>query len=92
MSYSDKTYIIFDGDNDKWAYGRMKGWKALENVDFETVPVGEISRKMGTSKTAFYNWKKKYGSYAQLYSFPPLRLVYITFPGVRIFIPQNKQK
>jgi hypothetical protein len=35
MSYSDKTYIIFDGDNDKWAYGRMKGWKALENVDFD---------------------------------------------------------
>lgn len=34
MSYSDTTYIIFDGDSDKWAYGRMKGWKALENIDF----------------------------------------------------------
>ncbi len=34
MSYQDKTYIIFDGDNDKWAYARMKGWKALENIDF----------------------------------------------------------
>jgi hypothetical protein len=29
------TYIIFDGDNDKWAYARMKGWSALPNIDFE---------------------------------------------------------
>jgi hypothetical protein len=35
MSYKDKTYIIFDGDNDKWAYARMKGWKALETIDFD---------------------------------------------------------
>lgn len=34
MSYQDTTYIIFDGDSDKWAYARMKGWKALENIDF----------------------------------------------------------
>ena len=35
MSYNDKTYIIFDGENDKWAYGQMKGWKALETIDFD---------------------------------------------------------
>jgi len=35
MSYKDKTYIIFDGDKDKWAYGRMKGWNALETIDFD---------------------------------------------------------
>jgi len=35
MSYKNKTYIIFDGDNDKWAYARMKGWKALKNIDFD---------------------------------------------------------
>ncbi|HEX8162308.1 MAG TPA: TIR domain-containing protein [Pyrinomonadaceae bacterium] len=29
------TYIIFDGDKDYWAYARMKGWKALENIDFD---------------------------------------------------------
>lgn len=34
MSYRNKTYVIFDGDNDMWAYARMKGWKALENIDF----------------------------------------------------------
>lgn len=34
MSYKNRTYIIFDGDNDKWAYARLKGWKALEHIDF----------------------------------------------------------
>lgn len=35
MGFKDKTYIIFDGDKDKWAYARMKGWKALEHIDFD---------------------------------------------------------
>lgn len=35
MAYRNNTYVIFDGDNDMWAYGRMKGWKALENIDFD---------------------------------------------------------
>jgi len=34
MAYKNKTYVIFDGDNDKWAYAFMKGWKSNENVDF----------------------------------------------------------
>lgn len=34
MSYKNKTYVIFDGDTDMWAYGYMKGWKSNENVDF----------------------------------------------------------
>lgn len=35
MAFSDPSYVIFDGDEDKWAYGRMKGWNALENIDFD---------------------------------------------------------
>ena len=35
MAYRNKTYVIFDGDNGIWAYGRMKGWKALPTVDFD---------------------------------------------------------
>jgi hypothetical protein len=35
MSYKDPTYVIFDGDNDKWAYGFMKGWRESEHVDFD---------------------------------------------------------
>lgn len=34
MSYRNKTYVIFDGDNDMWAYAYMKGWKSNENVSF----------------------------------------------------------
>lgn len=35
MSYRNKTYVIFDGDNDIWAYRFMKGWKTNDNVDFD---------------------------------------------------------
>jgi hypothetical protein len=29
------VYVAFDGDNDKWAYGFMKGWKTNDKVDFD---------------------------------------------------------
>lgn len=35
MSHSDRTYIIFDGDNDMWAYAYMKGWKENDKIDFD---------------------------------------------------------
>lgn len=35
MGYRNKTYIIFDGDEDMWAYAYMKGWKVNENIDFD---------------------------------------------------------
>lgn len=34
MSATDTTYVIFDGDNDIWAYGFMRGWHKSENVAF----------------------------------------------------------
>ena len=34
MSYRNKTYVIFDGDEDMWAYRYKRGWKANENIDF----------------------------------------------------------
>jgi hypothetical protein len=34
MSYRNKTYVIFDGDEDIWAYGFMKGWIKSEHIDF----------------------------------------------------------
>lgn len=34
MGFKDKTYVIFDGDKDQWAYRYMKGWKANRNIDF----------------------------------------------------------
>ena len=35
MSYRNKTYVIFDGDKDMWAYAYMKGWKQSEHIDFD---------------------------------------------------------
>jgi len=42
MSYRNKTYVIFDGDNDMWAYAYMKGWKANENIDFNFYDAHDI--------------------------------------------------
>jgi MTH538 TIR-like domain (DUF1863) len=35
MGHKEPCYVIFDGDNDKWAYAYMKGWKQSEHVDFD---------------------------------------------------------
>lgn len=34
MSYRNKTYVIFDADNDIWAYRYMRGWIAEEHIEF----------------------------------------------------------
>lgn len=34
MGYRNKTYVIFDGDEDIWAYGFMVGWNKSEHIDF----------------------------------------------------------
>ena len=44
MGYRNKTYIVFDGDNDIWAYRFMKGWKANENIDFDFHDAHDINR------------------------------------------------
>lgn len=43
MSYRNKTYVIFDGDTDMWAYAHMKGWNALPHVDFNFHDAHEIN-------------------------------------------------
>jgi hypothetical protein len=35
MSYRNKTYVIFDGDEDMWAYAFMLGWKSRDHIDFD---------------------------------------------------------
>lgn len=42
MSYRNKTYVIFDGDRDMWAYAYMKGWKLNEHVDFDFFDAHEL--------------------------------------------------
>ena len=35
MSYRNKTYVIFDGDEDMWAYAYMLGWKNNDKIEFD---------------------------------------------------------
>jgi MTH538 TIR-like domain (DUF1863) len=42
MAYRNKTYVIFDADNDMWAYAYMKGWKSNENVEFNFYDAHEL--------------------------------------------------
>jgi hypothetical protein len=46
MAYRNKTYVIFDGDSDIWAYGRMKGWKALPTVDFDFYDAHDLGSEL----------------------------------------------
>lgn len=34
MSYRNKVYVAFDGDNDMSYYNLLKAWNANENIDF----------------------------------------------------------
>ena len=34
MGYRNKTYVIFDGDEDMWAYAYMLGWTKKEHMEF----------------------------------------------------------
>ena len=49
MGYRKKTYIIFDGDKDMWAYGYMKGWNKSEHVDFDFHDAHEFNRLLDGS-------------------------------------------
>lgn len=42
MSYRNKTYVIFDGDEDMWAYAYMLGWKNNDNIDFNFVNAHDL--------------------------------------------------
>jgi len=42
MSYRNKTYVIFDGENDMWAYAYLKGWKSNENMNFNFYDAHDI--------------------------------------------------
>ena len=44
MSYRNRTYVIFDGDNDMWAYAYMKGWKESEQLSLTSTMRTTCSR------------------------------------------------
>ena len=43
MGYKNKTYVIFDGDEDMTPYAFMKGWKKNEHVDFDFYDAHDVN-------------------------------------------------
>ena len=49
MSYRNKTYVAFDGDNDMWAYRIMQAWKENEHIDFNFYDAHDLNSARDTS-------------------------------------------
>jgi len=54
VGYRNKTYVIFDGDNDKWAYGFMKGWRSNENVAFDFNDAHDVAPLTANAQSEMY--------------------------------------
>lgn len=54
MGYRDPTYVVFDGDNDKWAYGYLKGWNSNEYVDFDFYDAHDLDTMTGRAQDEAY--------------------------------------
>lgn len=48
------TYVIFDGDNDTWAYAYMKGWKVNDRVEFDFRDAHDIGPMTGRAQDEAY--------------------------------------
>ncbi len=68
MAYRNKTYVIFDGDNDIWSYGFMKGWKSNENVDFDFNDAHDIGgiREDSQEETIKKHLRERFASSSQV--------------------------
>src|SRR5438034_53405 len=49
MSYRNKTYVAFDGDNDMWAYRIMQAWHEHDHIDFNFYNAHDINSARDTS-------------------------------------------
>ena len=48
------VYVAFDGDNDKWAYGFMKGWRTNDRVDFDFEDAHDLDDMTGRAQNEQY--------------------------------------
>jgi hypothetical protein len=48
------VYVAFDGDNDKWAYGFMKGWKTNQRVDFDFEDAHDLNEMTSRAQNEQY--------------------------------------
>lgn len=54
MSAEDPVYVVFDGDNDGWAYRYMRGWKTNDRVDFEFKDAHDLDNMTGRAQNEQY--------------------------------------
>jgi hypothetical protein len=48
------TYVIFDGDKDRYAYAYMRGWKVNERVEFDFRDAHDIGTMTGRAQDEAY--------------------------------------
>jgi hypothetical protein len=48
------AYVVFDGDNDKWAYAYMNGWKLNKNIDFDYQDAHDLDTMTGRAQGEQY--------------------------------------
>ena len=48
------TYVIFDGDKDKYAYAFLKGWKVNDRVEFDFRDAHDIGAMTGRAQDEAY--------------------------------------
>jgi hypothetical protein len=51
MGYRNKTYVIFDADEDMWAYRSMLGWKSRDHLDLDFHDVHDLNAISDRAKT-----------------------------------------
>jgi hypothetical protein len=59
VGYRNKTYVIFDGDEDIWAYGFMIGWKNNEHIDFDFYDAHDVNEIRNGTQEATVKRKLK---------------------------------
>ncbi len=48
------AYVVFDGDNDKWAYAYLNGWKENKNIDFNYQNAHDLDTMTGQAQNEQY--------------------------------------
>jgi hypothetical protein len=68
MSYRNKTYVIFDGDKDMWAYAFMLGWKKNDKIDFNFHDAHDLKpiREDSTDETVYQRLRERFSSGKQV--------------------------
>jgi hypothetical protein len=68
MSYRNKTYVIFDGDHDMWAYAYMLGWKNNDNIDFNFHDAHDLNeiRDGSSDETIYRRLRERFASGKQV--------------------------